>query len=163
MSTGPRQDPQEQATYLALIGGFTALAGAFTLYARKEGKSASFSPQDIVLLSLATYRAGKLIAGDAVTEPLRAPFARSKGGAPDDREVEPRGGGVRLAIGTLLSCSTCIGTWAAAGLVYGLKLAPLPTRAVMVILATAGVAEITEKSVGALSMIAQAQQGDDQG
>lgn len=161
MSGTQRKDPREQATYLALIGGFTALAGAFGLYARHENDNARFSPLDIFLLSIATYRAGRLIAGDKVAEPLREPFTENKGGEPDEEEVQPRGRGARRAIGELLSCSTCSGTWAAAFMVYGLKVAPLPTRAVMVILATAGAAEITEKSVVALSMIAQAQRGND--
>jgi hypothetical protein len=159
MSGAQNTDRQEQGTYLALISGFVALAGAFTVYARKTEQSAQFGPLDIFLLSIATYRAGKLIASDTVAEPLRQPFTTNKGSEPDAEEVEPRGQGVRRAIGTLLSCSTCIGTWAATFLVYGLKVAPLPTRAIMVILAAAGVADITEKSVGALSMIAQAQQG----
>ena len=160
MSAKDRQDTKEQATYFGLISGFGALAGAFTLYARKQGESASLGPFDFFLLSLATYRAGKLIAGDKVMEPIRAPFVENKGGEPDEEEVEPKGNGAQRAIGELLSCSTCIGTWAAAFMVYGLKLAPLPTRAIMLILAVAGAAEITEKTVGAASMIAEAQGGE---
>ncbi len=159
MSAKRQGTTAEQATYLGLISGFTALAGAFTLYARERGKSADVGGFDFFLLSLATYRAGKLVAGDKVMEPVRAPFVENKGGEPDDEEVEPKGGGVQRAIGELIACSTCVGTWAAAFLVYGLKVAPLPTRAVMLILAVAGAAEIAEKTVGAASMIAEAQQG----
>lgn len=156
MSTG-QQKQAEQATYLGLISGFTALAGAFTIYARQSGKSASIGGFDFFLLSLATYRAGKMVAGDKVMEPVRAPFIENKGGEPDEEEVQPKGEGPRRAIGELLSCSTCIGTWVAALLIYGLKIAPIPTRAIMLILAVAGGAEITEKTVGAVSMIAEAQ------
>ena len=154
-----RQDPKEQATYLGLISSFTALAGAFTLYARQSGKTASVGGFDFFLLGLATYRAGKLVAGDKVMEPVRAPFIENKAGEADEEEVELKGTGPRRAIGELLSCSTCIGTWVAAFLIYGLKIAPIPTRAIMLILATAGAAEITEKTVGAVSMIAEAQAG----
>lgn len=159
MSAKDRQNSQEQATYFGLISGFGALVGAFSLYARQQGKSANLGPFDFFLLGLATYRAGKLIAGDKVMEPIRAPFVENKGGAPDEEEVQPKGSGAQRAIGELLSCSTRVNTWAAAFMVYGLKLAPLPTRAIMLILAAAGAAEITEKTVGAASMIAEAQGG----
>jgi hypothetical protein len=41
---------------------------------------------------------------------------------------EPRGTGVRRALGELVACSTCTGTWAASLLVYGVRLLPRPGR-----------------------------------
>lgn len=150
-------DPQERATYLTLISIFGALGGAFSLVARRRGDDVRVGPLDFFLLGLATFRAGRLVAGDKVLEPLRAPFVATKeGGNPGEEEVEARGRGARRAIGELLSCSTCAGTWVAAFLVYGLRVAPTPTRALLLILAATGMAEITEKSVGALSLIAEA-------
>jgi hypothetical protein len=142
-------DPQEQATYLTLISIFGALAGAFSLFARRQGEDARLAPLEFALLSLATYRAGRLVANDKVMEPIRAPFVAVPPGA--------QGRGARRAIGGLVTCSTCAGTWAAAFLLYGLRVAPIPTRAVLAILAATGTAEIAEKAVGALSMIGQAQ------
>lgn len=158
MSTERRDDPREQATYLSLLSIFGALAGAFSLFARQRGDDVKFSPVDLCLLGLATYRAGRFVAGDKVLEPIRAPFVETKGGNPGEEEVEARGNGARRAIGELLSCSTCIGSWAAAFLIYGLRIAPTPTRAILTILAVTGAAEITEKSVDALSLLAQARQ-----
>ena len=120
---------EQRATYLTLIGLFFSLFAAFSRRERERGDDPRLRPFDFALLGLATYRAGRLAAYDKVTEPLRAPFTETK---PDETgagmTVVPQGNGARKALGELLSCPTCAGTWAAAGLVYGLRIAPLPTR-----------------------------------
>jgi hypothetical protein len=42
--------------------------------------------------------------------------------------VEPKGEGMKRAIGEMISCPICAGTWIAAGLVYGLQFFPKSTR-----------------------------------
>jgi hypothetical protein len=98
---------------------------------------------DVALLGLATYRMGHLISYDRVTEPLRALFTETvpdSTGAGDS--VEPKGTGFQNAIGQLLCCPICSGTWAAAGLVYALYAFPDPARVMITILAVVGMAEI---------------------
>jgi hypothetical protein len=98
---------------------------------------------DLVLLSLATYRMGHLISYDRVMEPLRSLFTETvpdSTGAGDS--VEPKGTGFQNAIGQLLCCPICSGTWAAAGLVYALYTFPAPARVFITILAAVGAAEI---------------------
>ncbi len=60
------------------------------------------------------------------------------------------------ALGELVSCPTCVGTWAAAGMLYGLQVAPGPTRLFTGILAVSGMAEILNAGAEALTWIGQA-------
>lgn len=70
--------------------------------------------------------------------------------------VVAEGSGVRKAIGELVSCPTCVGTWVAAGLVYGFRIAPGPTRLFAAILGVSGLAELLNASAEALTWAGQA-------
>jgi hypothetical protein len=151
MTTNQRGQQEQRATYLSLMGLFTTLFTTFALSQRKE-QPLEITPMDLALLSLATYRGGRLIAYDKVTEPLRSAFASTE---PDEsgagETVTPKGTGARRALGELISCPTCAGTWLAAGFVYGLKLAPRPTRIMLAILSANGAAELLDSTVEALT------------
>ena len=155
--------PEEAATdrashtaKLALIGAFLGSMATFSLAARRDGHTTS-SPFDLVLLGLASYRIGRMLAYERVAAPLRAAVTTT---APDPsgygETVVARGNGARKAIGELLSCPICVSTWAAAGLVYGLQLAPAPTRVLASTLGVAGVAELVLGTTEALSWQARA-------
>ena len=106
---------------------------------------------ELVLLSLATFRMGRLIAYDHVTEPLRAYFTRTvpdKSGA--GLTVIATGTGVRRAFGQLLSCPICVGTWVAALLVYLLYFFPAPTKVFLIFTAVVGAAELIHNTTEAL-------------
>jgi len=146
------QERRERAAYVTLIGLFVGLVGAFASRARGKERPLDLRPLDIGLLGLSTYRAGRLAAYDRVTEPLRDPFTETE---PDEygagENVVAEGVGVRKAVGELVSCPTCVGTWVAAGSVYGLQVAPGPTRVLLTILATTGLAELLDGASEALS------------
>lgn len=115
---------------------------------------ASFSPGffDLALLGLATIRLGRLVAFSQVMEPLRAPFAET---VPDEsgagESVIARGTGVRQAIGQMITCPICAGTWVAAGLTYGLYAFPDPTRLFLFMTGGIGIAELLHACIEALS------------
>lgn len=136
---------RKRATYLALMGGFAGLFAATARRSGRGGRELELGALDITLLGLATYRTGRVIAFDQVTEPLRAPFTRETDGG-----VEPEGSGVRAAVGELLSCPTCIATWIGAGLVLGLRLAPAPTRTYLAFMSASGLAEMLDYATEAL-------------
>ena len=77
-----------------------------------------FPAGDLALLSVATYKLSRLIAKDRITSFMRAPFTRYKGESERPGEVseEPRGQGLRRAIGELLVCPYCLAQWVATGL-----------------------------------------------
>jgi hypothetical protein len=143
---------ERRVTYVTLISLFFSLFAAFIMRERRSRKTFDLRPLDLVMLGVATFRLGRLIAYDRVTETLRLPFAETKpdsSGAGDT--VVPRGRGVRRAVGELLTCPICAGTWIGAALVYGLDIAPRPTRAFMAIMSAAGLAELLNAATEALS------------
>lgn len=141
----PPDVSERRRTYLTLMGVFAGLFAAVSTRARSSGTTPEIGALDLATLGLATYRTGRIIAFDAVTEPLRAPFT-----TPSDGGTEPAGTGVRHAVGELLACPTCIGTWIAAAAVYGLRLAPTPTRLALTIMAAGGIAELLDYATEAL-------------
>lgn len=110
--------PQERKP----LGGHAALTLAFNAgvltYAvayRRSGRSlpGRVPAGDLLLLSIGTYKFSRLIAKDRITAFFRAPFTRYQGESDRPSEVseEPRGEGLRRAIGELLVCPYCLGQW----------------------------------------------------
>ncbi len=148
---------KEYLTKLALIGLFSGGFIAFTAWAWNRGLSEwRPAPFDLLLLGFAVYRLGRLVAFERVADPLRHPFTET---VPDHtgagESVEPRGEGARQAIGQLVSCPICAGTWIAAGLTYLLYLFPGPTRIFLTMTAAIGAAELLHCASEALSWTGQ--------
>ncbi len=94
---------------------------------------------------------------DKVAEPLRAPFTittRDASGVGDTVASQPQRGVVR-ALGELLSCPICTGTWVAAALVYGLAIMPWATRTFMLLQGAVGIAELLHAAEEALKWTGQ--------
>src|SRR5205807_1092615 len=71
------------------------------------------------------------LAKDPVTSPIRAPFTRATGvSGPAELAEEVQGGGLRRAVGELLTCPFCLDQWVATAFVCGLTVAPRATRLV---------------------------------
>jgi hypothetical protein len=120
--------------YSVIIGAYTAVLGTLTAFSRARGARLPdrFGVQDTVLLCVATHKASRLLAKDAITSPLRAPFTRYEESAGEGEVNESvRGTGVQHAVGELLSCPFCLAVWISGGLTAGLVLAPRATRLVM--------------------------------
>lgn len=96
---------------------------------------------DFAILALGTHKLSRVIAKDRVTSFLRSPFTRYTGEAgPSEVSEEPRGAGLRLAVGELLVCPYCVGQWVAGAFVGGYIRDPDVTRmtaAVFAVLAAA--------------------------
>ncbi|MEU4419392.1 DUF1360 domain-containing protein [Actinoplanes sp. NPDC024001] len=119
--------------YLAAMGAFGALTGTLAVATRLSGRPLPERPAiaDVALLSIATHKLSRLVAKDAVTSPLRAPFTRyaePAGAAELNEEVRDEGSSVRHGIGELVTCPFCLAVWVATGLTGGLVLAPRLTR-----------------------------------
>jgi hypothetical protein len=116
------------AAYGLLTAAFGGLFGTATAALRgrlPERPCAS----DVALSGVATYKISRLLTKDRVTSVLRAPFTRYQGPAgPSEVSEEPRGRGMRLALGELLVCPYCVGQWVAGALAVGMLAAPRTTR-----------------------------------
>ena len=149
---------EERATYLTLTTLFLSVLTAFALRRQKIGAGSFLRPFDFILLAFATYRLGRLAAYDKVMEPFRQPFTETVQDSSGAGEtVVPRGQGARRALGGLISCPICAGTWIAAGLVYGLELAPRLTRTLIMIMSAIGAGELLNAATEALEWTGQAE------
>ena len=142
---------------VVFLGGLAVFIG----YMNKNGPGLSafhLGWLDLVILTFATYRLGHLISYDLVMEPFRQLFTKT---VPDStgvgESVEPKGEGVRRALGQLICCPICSGTWVAALLVYALYLWPGPVRVFLTMTAIVGAAEILNSAGEALSWTGQYQ------
>lgn len=123
--------------YLLVLGTYGSLAGLAGILGRVTGVRLPerFSLGDTLLLSIATHKASRLLAKDAVTSPVRAPFARFEepAGAAELNE-SVRGKGAQHAVGELLTCPFCLAVWTSSALSAGMVFAPRATRLVCTVL-----------------------------
>jgi Protein of unknown function (DUF1360) len=137
--------------YAAIMGTFAAgLAGA-GLLARALGRDAEEQrPIDLAILGIATFKAARTISRDEVTSFIRDPFV--EGEAHEGAGEEPvETGDLRQAIGELVTCTRCIGTWAAAGLTATQVIAPRFGRLLTWTLAAAGTNDFLQAGFAALT------------
>src|SRR5438270_4906657 len=125
------------AAYAGIMGTFVgglAFAGALARLLDRDPRD--HDTLDLAVLGLATFKAARTISRDEVTSFIREPFVEGKAheGAEDPVET----GDLRQAIGELVTCSRCVGTWVAAGLATTQILAPRFGRILTWTLAAAG-------------------------
>ncbi len=139
--------------YAVLAGLFNLILAAFFLVTRKSGRPLPerVDAKDIALLGVATHKLSMLVANDAVTSPLRAPFTElQEKQSPKSMDEKPRGTGLRRSIGELLTCKFCVGQWVASFFTYGLVLAPAATRLVASMFAVVAVSDHLHQAYKAL-------------
>ena len=142
--------------YLLIDGTYLGLVTAIgvTLRRRRTPLPERFSAGDLVLVGLATHKVARMVAKDAITSPLRAPFNRYAGvGQPAELNEEVVAEGPSHAVGELVSCPFCLAQWVATGFIAGLALAPRATRMVA---ATFGVVTMADFLQMAYAMAGQA-------
>jgi hypothetical protein len=146
-------DRRPLGAYAVLAGIFNAGFGGALLYAARRGKLPERVPLlDVALIGAATFKLSRLIAKDAVTGFVRAPFVRFEGmSGITEPEEEPRGHGIRMALGQLLLCPQCTGLWVAAGLTTAMLSAPRPTRVVTSAVTALGVSDFLNLAYSAAS------------
>lgn len=134
--------------YAALVAIFNGLL-ATGLLARKcsrEPLPERIDPKDLVLFALSTQKLSRVITKEKVTTAIRAPFTEIEGkGGAGELEERPRGRGLRRAVGELLTCPFCLGTWIASGFVYGYIFSPRATRTIASIFAVSGMADFLQQ------------------
>jgi Protein of unknown function (DUF1360) len=126
----PRERPP-LAAYATFATVFHAAMAGAVVAAKRSGRHLPQRVEagDLVLIGTASYKLSRLIAKKKVTAFVRAPFTELEGkGGPAELEEQPRGTGLRRAVGELLICPYCLGLWASGGFHAGLLLAPRATR-----------------------------------
>jgi hypothetical protein len=130
----------------AFAGG---LAGAGALARALDRDPHEHSALDLATLALATFKAARTVSRDEVTSFLREPFVEGHAHGGGEEPVES--GGMRQAIGELVTCSRCAGTWVAAGLGATQIIAPRFGRLLTWTLGAAGLNDFLQASFAALA------------
>ena len=121
MESAPERPPYE--AYAAIVAAFSGLLATAGALSRVVGRDPQCqTPLDFAVLAAASFKAARTLAHDRVTAPIRAPFVEGEADAHDEEPV--REGGMQQAIGELVTCTRCVGTWAAAGLAATQIVAP---------------------------------------
>jgi hypothetical protein len=136
--------------YAAIMGAFAgglAVAGALAHLLDRDPRNQD--TLDLVVLGLASFKAARTISRDELASFLREPFVEGDAHGGDEQPVET--GDMRQAIGELVTCSRCIGTWIAAGLGATQILAPRFGRILTWTLAAAAVNDWLQAAFAALT------------
>jgi Protein of unknown function (DUF1360) len=144
----PKRPPYgAYALLMAAFGGGLAAAGALARALDRDPYE--HTTLDLAALALATFKAARTLVDDEVTSFLREPFVegRAHEGGEDPRET----GGMRQAVGELVTCSRCVGTWVAAGLGATQIIAPRFGRLLTWTLGAAGLNDFLQASFAALA------------
>jgi hypothetical protein len=128
--------PTEPVDYAVLSAGYGALLAAVAIAARDGGED-PIRPVELPGLGLATFALAKLVAKEKVETWVREPFLEEHLDG-DGVQRHPKGRRLRYALGELLSCTRCVGSWSALGLVALRSLRPQEARVVVPVLAGAG-------------------------
>jgi hypothetical protein len=127
--------------------GTLAAAGAVAKLLGRDARE--HTALDLTVLGLATFKGARTIARDGVTSFVREPFV--EGNARDGDESPVETGDIRQAIGELVTCSRCIGTWVAAALAGTQIIAPQFGRLLTWTLGTAGANDFLQAGFAALA------------
>ena len=144
---------QPLPSYAAVAGLFNLIFALFLLIARRTGRPIPerMETRDIALLGVATHKLSLLVAQDAITSPLRAPFTElQEKQSPKNVDEKPRGEGLRRSLGELVTCKFCVGQWVASFFTYGLVFAPAVTRLLASIFAIVAVSDHLHQTYKAL-------------
>jgi hypothetical protein len=148
--------------YSASMSAYAVMVAGLAAAIRRSGRPLPERPAaaDVLLISVATHKLSRILAKDAVTSPLRAPFTRYQepaGHAEVLEEVRDDRGAGRHALGELLSCPFCLGLWIATGLAGGLVLAPRVTRLVAATFTAVAASDFLQLAYGAAKGLAEPQ------
>jgi hypothetical protein len=148
MPTVDRKPPY--VAYAGIVGTFAGgLAAAGVLGRLLDRDPQCQTALDLVVLSAASFKAARTLSHDEVTSFVREPFVR--GHAHEGGEDPVESGDLKQAIGELVTCSRCIGTWVAAGLATTQVLAPRFGRLLTWSLAAAGANDYLQAGFAALT------------
>jgi hypothetical protein len=105
--------------YATIAGAFFGGLAAVAALSRRAPPG---SLLDFVALSAATFKASRALSRERVGAFVRQPFV--EGEADSGEDEQPAGEGLQRALGELVTCPRCLGTWSAATLASTQLLTP---------------------------------------
>jgi Protein of unknown function (DUF1360) len=138
VTSEPNPKPASSTDYAALSAGWGALLGAVLVAARDKGDE-PVRAHEVLPLGLATFALAKLVAKEKVDQWVREPFVDERPGG-----REPKGSGLRYAVGELITCTRCVGVWSALGLTALRVMRPREARVVNAVLGASAVNDVAQ-------------------
>jgi hypothetical protein len=105
--------PTEPRDYAAISATYGSLALVLLIASRERAQKDPITVREVLPLGGATFALSKLVAKEKAETWLRAPFVDEDA----DGGPQPKGRGLRYAVGELLTCSRCVGAWSALAIV----------------------------------------------
>lgn len=142
-STPP--SPTSPGHYAVLEAVFLSGLGAVVLATRRRERlgDAPISGRELPVMAAAVFALADTLAKEKVSTWLREPFVLESS---DHKPLHAEGSGLRYAVGELLTCTRCVGTWSALALVGLRTVSPPAGRATSNVLALAGVNDVAQSA-----------------
>src|SRR3954452_13377968 len=119
--------------YAAINAVWISLVAALLVATRGRASEDPITTKELIPLGAATFAVSKAVARERIGSWVREPFVDE---APKPEQQKPKGSRIRRAVGELVTCTRCVGTWSALGVV-GLRVAnPEAGRVVTTVLAS---------------------------
>jgi Protein of unknown function (DUF1360) len=131
--------------YAAIAGSFVAALGAVAALTRRSPPATTL---ELFALSAATFKAARTLSREKVASFVREPFV--EGHAELGEREQPAGEGFQRALGELVTCTRCVGTWSAAALASTQMLTPRFGRALTWTLAASAANDFLQAGFAAL-------------
>ncbi len=154
------EKPVEPLDYAALNLVWGGLTVAVLAAAKATGAQPP-SGRELPLLGLASFTVAKALAKEKVGVWVRDPLVEEH-----DGDRRPKGSRLRYALGELVTCTRCLGTWSSLGVVGLRVLRHTEGRIVATVLASAAVNDWLQSgftSLAAVTNICQREQNAPQG
>lgn len=160
MTSDPGENPGRR--YAPLVSGFAVAASALTHVAVRRDRRPP-GGLELAESALATFFLARLVAHEKVGAVVREPFVEPAPGTdPADARgasKQPTGDGLRRTMGELVTCTRCLGPWAASIITFGQAFAPRHAALATRVLALAGVNVLAQASQAALTSVANRDRG----
>ena len=134
--------------YAAYATIAAAFVGGLATVAAVARRSPPGSALELVALSAATFKAARTLSREKVASFVREPFVEGDSGLGE--QERPEGEGFQRAVGELLLCTRCVGTWSAAALASTQMLTPRFGRLVTWTLAAGAANDFLQAAFAAL-------------
>ena len=139
--------PVEAVDYAALNLVWGGLAVAVLAAAKASGAQPP-PGRELPLLGLASFTVAKALAKEKVGVWVREPLVEEH-----DGDRRPKGSRLRYALGELVTCTRCLGTWSSLGVVGLRVLRPTEGRIVATVLASAAVNDWLQAGFSSLAAV----------
>jgi hypothetical protein len=132
VGTNPDMDGETRPVdYAAINAVWISLAAALVAGTRGRASKDPITNAELIPLAAATFAVSKAVARERIGTWVREPFVDE-----EDHTQRPKGNRIRRAVGELVTCTRCVGTWSALAVV-GLRIAnPEAGRTISAVLAS---------------------------